>query len=112
MSLARKTCLFTNVTAFDPVAETVTLTQLGQPGLGSVYQPDYKNFAPRLSVAWDPFGKGRTVIRGGWGMFFDGVSQDAFLGELPYNCTFVRALDTTPPAQRRFPRRNSGVHRQ
>ncbi len=94
--VGEKNGLFTNVTAFDPVAETVTLTQLGQPGLGSVYQPDYKNFAPRLSVAWDLFGKGRTVIRAGWGMFFDGVSQDVFLGELPYNCTFCPGVGYNP----------------
>jgi len=94
--VGEKNGLFTNVTSFDPVAQTVTLTQLGQPGLSSVYQPDYKNFAPRLSVAWDPFGKGRTVIRAGWGMFFDGVSQDVFLGELPYNCAFCPGVGYNP----------------
>ena len=94
--VGEKNGLFTNVTSFDPVAQTVTLTQLGQPGLGSVYQPDYKNFAPRLSVAWDLFGKGRTVIRAGWGIFFDGVSQDVFLGELPYNCAFCPGVGYNP----------------
>jgi hypothetical protein len=94
--VGEKDNLFTNVTALDPVAETATLTQLGQPGLGSLYKPDYKNFSPRLSVAWDPFGKGKTIVRAGWGMFYDGVSQDVFLGELPYNCIFCPGVAYNP----------------
>jgi outer membrane receptor protein involved in Fe transport len=94
--VGEKDNLFTNVTAFDPVAQTVTLTQLGQPGLSQVYNPDYKNFSPRLSVAWDPLGKGKTIVRAGWGMFYDGVSQDVFLGELPYNCAFCPGVAYNP----------------
>ncbi|MGA8036063.1 MAG: TonB-dependent receptor [Candidatus Acidiferrales bacterium] len=94
--VGEKDNLFTNITALDPVAQTATLTQLGQPGLGSLYKPDYKNFSPRLSVAWDPFGKGKTILRAGWGMFYDGVSQDVFLGELPYNCLFCPGVGYNP----------------
>jgi hypothetical protein len=58
------------------------------PGPGGLYQPDYKGFAPRGSVAWDVFGKGKTVVRAGVGLFNDQFSQDFFLGHLPYNCVF------------------------
>ena len=94
--VSEKDNLFTNVTAFDPVGQTVTLTQLGQPGLSQAYHPDYKNFSPRASVAWDPLGKGKTIVRAGWGMFYDGVSQDVFLGELPYNCAFCPGVAYNP----------------
>jgi len=53
-----------------------------------IYEPDYKNFAPRVSLAYDLTGKGQTVIRAGYGIFFDAFSQDIFLGHIPFNCVF------------------------
>ncbi|MBZ5719307.1 MAG: carboxypeptidase regulatory-like domain-containing protein [Acidobacteriia bacterium] len=53
-----------------------------------LYDKDYNNFAPRLAFAYDVTGKGRTVVRGGWGLFYDAFAQDIFLGHVPYNCAF------------------------
>lgn len=83
-----KNDLLSNITAFDAADGTLTLTQVGQPGLDKLYQPDYANFAPRVSFSWDPRGKGQTVIRSGFGLFFDAFSQDVFLAHLPYNSSF------------------------
>jgi hypothetical protein len=38
---------------------------------GRFYLPDYKNLAPRMGLAYDPFGDGKTVFRAGGGLFYD-----------------------------------------
>jgi Carboxypeptidase regulatory-like domain/TonB-dependent Receptor Plug Domain len=55
---------------------------------GQLYDKDLNNFAPRFALAYDMTGKGKTVIRAGWGLFYDAFSQDIFLGHLPWNCVF------------------------
>lgn len=36
----------------------------------SLYRQDRNNFSPRLGVAYDPFGKGTTSIRAGFGIYY------------------------------------------
>ena len=50
-----------------------------------LYPKDLNNFSPRVSLAYDLTGKGRTVVRAGWGVFYDAFSQDFFVGQLPFN---------------------------
>ena len=61
------------------------LVVVGSPGLPRLYQRDWNNFSPRIGLAWDLKGKGKTVVRAGWGMFYDAYSQDFFAGQLPFN---------------------------
>ena len=69
---------------FDP-ANGGSMPQVGSNGL---YDSDKNNFAPRVAFAYDVTGHGKTVIRAGWGIFYDAFSQDMFLGHLPWNCIF------------------------
>ncbi len=62
------------------------LVRVGIPGgPSSLYPKDYNNFAPRVSLAYDLHGNGRSVLRGGYGLFYDAFSQDFFVGQLPFN---------------------------
>jgi Carboxypeptidase regulatory-like domain/TonB dependent receptor len=41
--------------------------------------PSWKEFQPRVGFAYDPKGDGRTVIRGGFGLFYDQLFQNLTL---------------------------------
>jgi len=60
---------------FDP---SLGLVQAGKQ-ISSIYNGDHNNFAPRLGVAWDVFGTGRTVIRAAAGIFYEQPSYDGFM---------------------------------
>ncbi len=65
---------------FSILSPSGNLTQVNQ-----LYPRDLNSFAPRASLAWDISGNGKTVLRAGWGLYYDGFSQDFFVGQLPFN---------------------------
>jgi hypothetical protein len=62
----------------DPRAQAIT----GDPAKLSRTTPNWKEFQPRVGFAYDVNGDGRTVVRGGYGIFFDQLFQNLTLFSL------------------------------
>jgi hypothetical protein len=61
---------------FDP---NKGLVQVGVNGQSGPYNADRTNFAPRVGFAWDVFGTGRTVLRGGGGIVYETLNWESYL---------------------------------
>lgn len=60
---------------FDPILGAVQVgNQIPNP-----YNGDHNNFSPRIGFAWDMFGNGKTVLRGGGNVIYESLTYDAFM---------------------------------
>jgi hypothetical protein len=61
-------------------------------GRKGIYEPDRNNVGGHISFAWNPDGRGRMAIRGGYGVYYDAIlgavvsqSRNVFPNEIPLN---------------------------
>lgn len=73
-----------NTVVHDPTGKLVNFDMASmkftQPG-APLYKPDRNDFAPRIGFSYDPFGHGKTVLRGGFGMFYLPVENNYLLNQ-------------------------------
>ena len=77
---------------FDPVNG---IRQVGV-NMGAPYDADYNNVGPRLGIAWDPWGKSKTVIRVGGGIIYEVPHLNVFLGQNGVDNASTTGLNTIP----------------
>jgi outer membrane receptor protein involved in Fe transport len=53
--------------------------------LGKIPEVDKNNFGPRLGFAYDPWGNGRTVVRGGYGRYFKPILHNVYNNALLFD---------------------------
>ncbi len=73
----------------------VTASSVGLPGR-TLLRTDRNNFAPRLGAAFKPFGNADTVIRGGYGIYYDVIPLDPLAGSVPFVINEVAFTNTQP----------------
>jgi hypothetical protein len=71
------------------------LYQVGSTQLPNAMNGDHKDFAPRVGFAWDIAGNGRTVVRGGAGVYYSQASFDSFMAVA--NLYGLRTIPTGVP---------------
>lgn len=90
---------------FDQRISTAALTpyvvkaaDVGLPA--TITKTDWTNFAPRFGFAWRMFGNSRTVLRGGYGIFYGSSSLyrlDEYSDTFPFSVTETYSRVTSDP---------------
>ena len=75
-----------------PYSNGIIVGGKGSPFGDKVAQDNWKNFAPRVGVAWDVFGTGRTSLRAGYGIYYDAGLFATYEQSIFQNPPFVQGV--------------------
>ncbi|MGA2369403.1 MAG: carboxypeptidase regulatory-like domain-containing protein [Candidatus Korobacteraceae bacterium] len=92
--------LFTGPFSTISAATTTPYNQMIDANLHQIFRPvDAIDWAPRFGFAWSPGGSEKTVLRGGFGLFYDAfpaVLGDSFMTNIP---TVIPVTQFSSPGQ-------------
>lgn len=74
---------------------SIGFEQVGK-NISSIYNPDHKNFSPRIGVAWDVTGRGTTIVRAGGSILYSLLSMSTFLSQQNTQNTVTLGVGTVP----------------
>jgi hypothetical protein len=86
-----------NLGNFNPTSPS-GLVQQGQAGTSTIWNSDPHDFEPRVGLAWDMNGNGKTVVRAGAGIIHETWNLETFEGQFGMQGDGSTAINAIPTA--------------
>ena len=80
----------------DPLNGIIVAGQ-NSPFGDAIYETDKNNFMPRIGASYDPIGDGKTIVRSGYGLYYDQPLVGIFLQNAFINPPFNASASVTNP---------------